>query len=204
MSTETPPRNRERPKGDAATGKIAIGLVVLLAAIALVVSLASGKSSDPLLLSASTPLKVTVPSISASSTLVPLGQKKDGSLEVPPLSNPGQASWYDKSPMPGEIGPSVVLGHINGNGKPGVFLNLSKVQAGQEIDIDRADGQTAVFTVSHVDTVPKDDFPAQAVYGDTPDSEIRLITCGGVLDRAAHNYLSNVVVYGNLTSVHKT
>ena len=205
MSTETPPRNRERSKSDAATGKIAIGLVVLLGAIALIVSLAAGsKSSDPLLLSGSTPLKVTVPSISASSTLVPLGQKKDGSLEVPPLSNPGQASWYDKSPMPGAIGPSVVLGHINGNGKPGVFLNLSKVQAGQEVLIDRADGQTAVFTVSHVDTVPKDNFPSQAVYGDTPDSEIRLITCGGVLDRAAHSYLSNVVVFANLTSVHKT
>jgi LPXTG-site transpeptidase (sortase) family protein len=204
--TSTDPKPRSAT--DSAITKIAIGLVVVLALLALVVGMSSGSSSSSsapsLLLGPAAPMKVTVPSISASSSLVPTGVLPDGSLDVPPLSQPMQASWYDKSPTPGQPGPAVVLGHVNGNGRPGIFANLDKVKAGEEVMIDRADGQTAVFTVSHVDTVPKDNFPTADVYNDTPDSQVRLITCGGDLDRAAHSYLSNVIVYGNLTSVRPT
>ena len=203
MTTQTPPRKASGT--DPATTKIGIGLVVVLALVALVALLGSGSSTPgPMLLSASAPLRVTVPSINTTSTLIPLGQEKNGSLSVPPLSQPMQASWYDKSPMPGEIGPAVILGHVNGNGKPGVFLNLHEVQAGQQVLVDRADGQTAVFTVANVALYPKNSFPSATVYNDTPDSELRLITCGGELDREAHSYLSNVVVFANLTGVHKT
>lgn len=206
MSTtlETPPRE-SRTTG--ATSKISIAIVVLLGLIALVVGISTGtgkSASDVILLPPSAPTKVTVPSIGASSSLIPLGLQPDGELAVPPLSNPMQASWYDKSPTPGSLGPAVVLGHVNGNGKQGIFADLGRVKAGDQVLVDRADGQTAVFTVSHVDTVPKSNFPSHDVYGDTPDSEIRLITCGGVLDKADHNYLSNIIVYANLTAVRKT
>ena len=70
--------------------------------------------------------------------------------------------------------------------------------------VARQDGQTAIFTVSHIDTVPKNAFPSDQVYGDTPDSQLRLITCGGVFDPAAKSYEANVVVYANLTGVKKT
>ena len=200
---------KRRSATDSVTTKIAIGMVAILALLALIVGMSSGSSSSsssapPLLLAAATPMKVTVPSISADSSLVPTGILPDGELEVPPLSQPLQASWYDESPTPGQPGPAVVLGHINGNGKPGIFADLDKVKAGEDIMIDRADGQTAVFTVDHVDTVPKSNFPTADVYNDTPDSQIRLITCGGDLDRAARSYLSNVIVYANLTSVRPT
>lgn len=36
---------------------------------------------------------------------------------------------------------------------------------------------------------------APAVYGPTPDAELRLITCGGAFDSATGHYLSNIVVY---------
>ena len=41
----------------------------------------------------------------------------------------------------------------------------------------------------------KDEFPTGAVYGPTPDAELRLITCGGVFDSGLGSYLSNTVVY---------
>ena len=150
------------------------------------------------------PTKVAVPSIDATSSLISLGKKPDGELEVPPLANPKQASWYDGSPAPGTLGPAVILGHINGDGKPGIFYRLKDVKAGDQVLVDRQDGQTAIFTVSHIDTVPKDAFPTDQVYGDTPDSQLRLITCGGVFDPAARSYEANVVVYANLTGVRKT
>ncbi|HEY2191174.1 MAG TPA: class F sortase [Actinomycetospora sp.] len=206
-STDETPPTRGRSKTDSATLKIGIGLIVVLALIGLVVagtSKSNSPASDVQLLAASTPTTVTVPSIGAKSSLISLGQNSDGSLQVPPLANPMQAGWYDKSPSPGTLGPAVVLGHVNGDGKAGIFYRLKDVKAGDQVMIARQDGQTAVFTVSHIDTVPKAAFPADQVYGDTPDSELRLITCGGVFDPAARSYEANVIVYANLTEVRKT
>lgn len=206
--TETPP-TREPSKLDGAIGKIGIGLVVIVALIGLVVAGTSGSSksssgSGVETLSASTPTKVSVPTIGAESSLIATGLEADGSLEVPPLSKPMQASWYDESPSPGSLGPSVILGHVNGSGKPGIFYRLKDIKAGEQILVDREDGQTAVFTVANIDTVPKAAFPAEQVYADTPDSQLRLITCGGVFDPAARSYEANIVVYANLTEVRKT
>ena len=43
-------------------------------------------------------------------------------------------------------------------------------------------------------------FPTEAVYGPTPDAELRLITCGGAFDAATSHYLSNIVVYATEVS----
>jgi hypothetical protein len=203
---ETPP-TRERSRTDAVTTKIGIGLVVVLGLIALVVAgTSNSRSHDSAiqLLGASTPTTVSVPSIGATSSLIDLGQRPDGSLEVPPLATPMQAGWYDKSPTPGSLGPAVILGHVNGDGKAGIFYRLKDVKAGDQVTVARQDGQTAVFTVSHVDTVPKAAFPGDQVYADTPDAQLRLITCGGEFDPKARSYEANVIVYANLTEVRKT
>ena len=52
-----------------------------------------------------------------------------------------------------------------------------------------------MFRVTAVQEYLKDEFPTQAVYGPTPDAELRLITCGGAFDSATGHYLSNIVVY---------
>lgn len=204
------------------TGRnLLIGLVVLLAGLALIFSMAPGSTgslfgataaatsgegeatpgSDAAPLVAATPTKVSVPSIAAESSLVATGLQPDGSLAVPPVDRPMQASWYDQSPTPGEVGPAIVLGHVNGNGQPGIFAELNEVAAGQEVIVDRADGSQAVFRVSHVDNFRKDSFPTDLVYNDTPNSQLRLITCGGEYDAANRSYLSNVIVYADLVDV---
>lgn len=184
---------------------ISIGLIVVLVLLALVAgmnSAGSGPSSPPALV-ASTPTKVVVPSISAESSLVPTGLQADDSLAVPPVSQPMQASWFDQSPTPGEVGPTVILGHVNGGGQPGIFANLKDVVAGAQVFVDRADGQRAVFEVSRVETIPKNSFPTDAVYNDTANPQLRLITCGGDYDRGNRSYLSNVIVYADFVEVQK-
>ncbi|PVZ13270.1 class F sortase [Actinomycetospora cinnamomea] len=184
---------------------ISIGLIVVLVGLALVAGMGSGPSAftSPEPLAASAPSRVTVPSISAESSLVPTGLQENGSLEVPPVFQPMQASWFDQSPTPGEIGPSIVLGHVNGGGQPGIFANLKDVVAGAQVFVDRVDGQRAVFEVSRVETIPKDSFPTDAVYNDTANPQLRLITCGGDFDRGARSYLSNVIVYADLVEVQR-
>lgn len=147
----------------------------------------------------SIPTRIRIPKINVSSRLVPLGLNRDGTIEVPEVSHPQDAGWYRLGPTPGEVGPAVILGHVDGRGQKGVFYDLKKLVPGDEIDIDRSDGTTARFRVDHLDEVAKTHFPTQAVYGDTDTPQLRLITCGGSFDRAAGSYRDNIIVYADLT-----
>ncbi|WP_020662586.1 class F sortase [Amycolatopsis benzoatilytica] len=146
----------------------------------------------------SDPVSLDIPKIDAHSSLVPLGLNPDNSVQVPPVSTPMQAGWYQNGPTPGEIGPAVVLGHVDGNKHKGIFYRLKEMRPGDEVRIARRDGTTAQFVVTKVDQVPKDTFPTDAVYGDTSDAELRLITCGGAFDRSEHSYVDNIIVYARL------
>jgi hypothetical protein len=146
----------------------------------------------------SEPTELWIPHIGARSSLIPLGLNKDGTIEVPPVEQPMQAGWYSLAPTPGEVGPAVILGHVDGNRQPGIFYRLRELAPGDEVEISRMDGSVAGFVVRKVDQVDKDQFPTEAVYGETADPELRLITCGGRFDRTAHSYVDNIIVYATL------
>ncbi|MCD2194984.1 class F sortase [Actinomycetospora endophytica] len=146
-------------------------------------------------LAASDPVAITVGSIDACSSLLPVGVDAQRRIEVPSVHTPEQAGWYRLGPTPGAVGPAVVVGHINGDHREGVFADLDDVGSGDRVAISRQDGRTAFFTVTNVVQADKDAFPTTAVYGDTRDAQLRLITCGGALDRSAHRYDDNVIVF---------
>jgi sortase (surface protein transpeptidase) len=151
------------------------------------------------------PTGVTVPAIGAHSTLIPLGLTPEGALEVPPVTSPMQAGWYAPGAEPGQVGPAVIAGHVDGvidgvKGQPGIFHDLRRLTPGAEILVDRADGSTLRFVVDRVGTYDKAAFPTDRVYGNTAGPELRLITCGGAFDRTARSYVDNIVVYAVLAS----
>ena len=133
------------------------------------------------------------------TSLITLGLASDGSMQVP--SSTTVAGWYTGSPPPGGVGSAIIVGHINSlTAGPGVFSKLPQLHAGNSVYVKRADGTTAEFRVTSVQTYPKDHFPTGTVYGPTPDAELRLITCCGTFDPATHHYLSNIVVYATEVS----
>jgi LPXTG-site transpeptidase (sortase) family protein len=144
------------------------------------------------------PVALAIPAIGVQTSLVGLGVTATGALQVP--STTSVAGWYTGSPRPGAIGSSVIAGHIDSYAGPGVFFSLSRLRPGDRVYVRRADGTLAVFRVTVVRSYTKDDFPTLAVYGPTPDAELRLITCGGTFDSATGSYLSNTVVYAVQTS----
>ncbi|MFD9894566.1 class F sortase [Amycolatopsis sp. NPDC059027] len=145
-----------------------------------------------------TPVSLDIPKIGARSSLIPLGLNPDNTVQVPPVETPLQAGWYENGPTPGETGPAVILGHVDGNKQAGIFYRLRELAPGDQVSVSRKDGSTAWFAVTKVDQVAKDRFPTDAVYGDTNTPELRLITCGGAFDRNAHSYLDNIIVYAQL------
>lgn len=145
------------------------------------------------------PTAIRIPAIAVSSRdVIPVGRNADHTLQVPPLSKVGELGWYRFSPVPGAMGPSVVLAHVDQQGHHGLFWSLGQLGVGGVVEIDRSDGQTATFRVTQNITVPKADFDAeaQAVYGNTPGPELRLITCSGLT--------SQEVVFANLISLRPT
>ncbi|MFE7632350.1 class F sortase, partial [Kocuria sp. NPDC057446] len=154
----------------------------------------------PPVLAESAPVAVRIPAAGAASELLHLGLRPDGSLEVPPTHPGAPASWYTASPTPGERGPAILLGHVNATGGgPGVFAGLRGLAPGDTVEVDRADGSTAVFVVDRGEQYAKDAFPTRAVYGNTAGAELRLITCDGY-DPATGLFDDNYVVYATLAA----
>lgn len=162
---------------------------------------ASGEGAGLDGLARSEPAEVSIPRIEATSSLVELGLNDDETVQVPPVDQPMQAGWYRFGVTPGENGPAVILGHVDGGGQPGIFHRLKDVQAGDEVLVRRGDGRTAVFTVSRTEQVPKSEFPTEAVYGQSDGPELRLVTCGGTFDKQKRSYVDNVIVYATLSAV---
>ena len=141
------------------------------------------------------PVSLTIPAIGVHTKLIRLGITAQGTLQVPTSTT--VAGWYTGSPRPGEIGSSVIAGHIDSYLGPGIFYRLRDMKPGERIYVQRANGSLAVFSVYAVRQYPKAHFPTGTVYGPEPDAELHLITCGGTFDYATRSYLSNVVVYSN-------
>lgn len=144
------------------------------------------------------PTDIEIPSIAATSSLVPLGLTPEGAHEVPSVKQPGQAGWFEPGPEAGEQGRSIILGHIDGRGQKGVFWRLRELKAGDEVEVTLENGVILHYTVTRTEIVDKDEFPADRVYAYTEKREIALITCGGVFDRAVRSYESNIIVYAEL------
>ena len=154
-------------------------------------------------LPASVPVRLQIPVLGVSAPVVGLGLDADRSLQVP--ADPTRAGWYRASPAPGSLGPAIVVGHVDSAATgPAIFYRLATLRPGNLITIGRADGRTAVFTVTGVREFAKDHFPTQLVYTDTNDAALRLITCGGSFDAARGRYRDNVVVFATLTGTQAT
>jgi sortase (surface protein transpeptidase) len=148
------------------------------------------------------PVHLDIPAINVSTGLTELGLNPDGTIAVPPVRANAPAGWYRYLASPGEVGPAVILGHVDtAHEGPAVFYRLRELRPGDAIAVARADGRTAVFTVREVTEYEKATFPADTVYGPVDHPELRLITCGGTFDHLRKTYRGNVVVYAALTSI---
>ncbi|MDC0769485.1 class F sortase [Streptomyces sp. HD] len=162
-------------------------------------SAGSASANSGRALGRSVPVRLRIPAIEVDTPVIGLGLGPDGTVQVPPIEADDRAGWYRHSPTPGQVGPSVILGHVTVGGYgDGVFRHLARLHRGDRIVARREDGSSAEFAVSAVRTVTKADFPAEEVYGDVDRPELRLITCGGPRD--GEEYRDNVIVFAVLSS----
>jgi len=188
-------------------GAAAVGVAVAAQAHAPQPSLEAAGSTGPFgrvygpSLRRSLPASVDIPAIGVHSKLLRLGVNPNGTIRVPSVhTQAGEAGWYKYSATPGQIGTSVIVGHVDSDRGPAVFFRLGALHPGNRVDVTLADGITAVFRVTGVRQYAKSRFPAKTIYGAASYAALRLITCGGAFDYPTGNYLSATVVFASLTS----
>jgi sortase (surface protein transpeptidase) len=143
------------------------------------------------------PIRLRIPSIDVDTGLEALGRASDQSIEVP--RQPSSAGWWAGGPRPGQVGPAVILGHVDSRTGPAVFFRLGELEGGDEILVERADGTTARFLVTTLERYHKSEFPSELVYYPTVEPELRLVTCGGPFDSSTGHYRDNLVVFAAQT-----
>ena len=135
------------------------------------------------------PATIAIPAIGVEASVIAL-EVEDSALQVP--ADFSQAGWWRAGPEPGEVGPAVIVGHVDSHRGPAVFYRLRDLVVGDQIHVTRTDGSVATFAVTGSTPVRKDAFPTADVYGPTDDRALRLITCDG--DFADGSYLGNLIV----------
>ncbi|WP_406476585.1 sortase domain-bontaining protein [Streptomyces platensis] len=120
------------------------------------------------------------------------GLDGDGLLTPPPDTSPQPVGWYPEGPQPGEAGAALLVARADAGGPEGDrrgihapddaqragFHRLSHLKPGERVDIQRADGSTARFTIEDVQLYDRHRFDPRRAYAahDHGRSELRLIT----------------------------
>ncbi|GAA3135645.1 class F sortase [Streptosporangium carneum] len=151
----------------------------------------------------STPVRLVIKRLNINAPITSVGLDKQGAIEVPSAGDPNLVGWYRSGPTAGEAGPAIMLGHKDTRSGSAVFSRLGEIRNGDTIEVHRKDGIIAVFTVGGLEQAEKTVFPTQRVYGESPNPQLHLITCGGTYDRTTGHYTDNVIAYATMTSTRR-
>ena len=111
------------------------------------------------------PVSLVVPDLGLDTLLTGTRTGRDGTLQVP--ADASRAAWYVDGPAPGDLGPAVLVGHLDSRAGPGVFAGLKSLEPGDRLFVSRADGTAVEFAVAEVTTYAKRDFPTARIYAGT-------------------------------------
>jgi LPXTG-site transpeptidase (sortase) family protein len=151
---------------------------------------AGSRPPDDVLVGA--PKRISIPSIGVNAVVVSVGLESDGSMEIPGVS---EAGWYHFGARPGEqVGSAVIAAHVDHNGAPGVFINLTELSVGAQVSVIDQNGSIRHFEVTERYQVDKRELPGTELFRVTGPPTLTLITCGGSFDNKARRYSDNIVV----------
>ncbi|MFR9778997.1 class F sortase [Micromonospora sp. MS34] len=159
------------------------------------------RAAAPARTPATRPVSLSMPAIKVTAPITPVGQAKDGSVDVPPVRQHNQTGWYDRGAVPGEPGRAIIVGHVDTKSGPAVFYHLHELKPGNRIAVTRSDRSVVTFKVDSVEYFDKANLPAGRVYGEEGPPGLRLITCGGDWVGGRTGYQDNVIVFASLVDV---
>lgn len=203
----SPDRYRLLPNGmieDTATGltrkreSTQVGDSPSAADIRSFISLTDGQRADLRNGAGPRPVHLLVGAIGVDAEVIPIGLDVNRALAVP--RDAQITGWWSGGSVPGESGPTVIVGHFDSKVASGVFAKLQTLRKGASITIKDSEGSKYVYEVVQMEHLHKTAFPTEKVYGPTDGSTLRLVTCGGKFNRATGHYVDNTIAYAVLVS----
>lgn len=139
------------------------------------------------------PRIVSIPSIDSSGPIQKIGVTKENAIAAP--SNVHFAGWYTSSVKPGDVGLSIIDGHVSGKYVDGIFKRLGEVKPGDQITVEYGDKSQKTFEAVEIKTLPETESAHFLLSKqDGIGQQLNLITCGGKFDRATQKYADRVIV----------
>lgn len=143
------------------------------------------------------PVRIKIPSIGVDALIESVGFTIDGvAVDVP--KGPTNAAWFDRWPLPGEKGSSIITGHSGWkNGVPAVFDTLYKVQKGDKIYIEDGKGTIITFVVRGSQKYDPNADALDVFYSNDGRSHLNLITCTGIWNKIWKSHSDRLVVFSD-------
>lgn len=141
------------------------------------------------------PRVLTIDKINVRARVLPMSVNADGAMQAP--VNIFDSGWYGGSAKPGTPGATVIDAHASGATREGLFAYLDTLAVGDKISIERGDGQSFTYAVTHMETVALDDVDMDKLltpYGNAKEG-LNLITCTGDWLPDKKTYDHRVLVY---------
>lgn len=137
----------------------------------------------------SIPVGLRVPSMKVkASPVLKLGVDSKGNIEIPHFGQANKPGWYSHSVTPGENGVSVIVVRYNTPRGSTRLQNVVFLKVGEEIQVARADGKTAKFTITKVEQREVEKIALTSLDFSTRKPELRLIASGGsLLPKTSHH-----------------
>ena len=150
---------------------------------------------DNYTVAASMPRLLEISKLGIKARILPMSVNSDNSIQAP--INTNDAGWYTGSARPGGVGASFIDGHTSGATRLGLFGNLDRLEKGDEIKVERGDGQVVTYAVQKVDVVPLDKVDMTEVLAPYPGVEngLNLMTCTGDYVSKSQTSDHRVIVY---------
>ena len=147
---------------------------------------------------AADPKYINLPTIAAAGFVQFMGVDQNRQVAAP--ESIYLAGWYVNSVRPGEVGLSIIDGHVDGYQKPGIFNHLALLKPADQFTVERGDGRKLTFRVRQVATLDVS-AATQELFARNPDiaSQLNIITCGGTFKQST-GYDQRVVVTAELVS----
>ncbi len=137
-------------------------------------------------------MHLTIPTIKVDAKIVDLGINAKGNMAAPRKFS--DVGWYKYGTFPGEVGSSVIAGHVdNGVGLAAVFANLKDLKVGDDIYVDTTESKKLHFVVTGSKIYAFDSAPKE-VFNDKSGRILNLITCSGTFMSELRTHSKRLVV----------
>ena len=102
--------------------------------------------------------------------------------------------WFERGPLPGQPGDSVIDGHYGLPSIPAVFRNLQALEPGDALVVIWPDGRQVKFRVTSTVVIARNAPQPSGLFGARGAPRLSLITCAGAWDQAHATYTHRLIV----------